>query len=240
MDSARRTGPLTEQDVHVWTIPWPDLADMARAVPLPPEEEARAARFVQEKHRLRYRVVRAVSRILIGRYLDSPPWSLPFEKNAFGKPSIGDNAGLHFGLSYAGNVALVALARQPVGIDIEQHIPLETDDLVGAYFSASEQTEYFRFPHHRRSDSFFHIWTQKEAYLKFRGIGISNGLDFFDVECDPDSAPRLVEDRSLSHHKSPHLPDVRFLPIHAPKGYSAVVATAPVVRLVTEYGFPIG
>src|SRR6476646_10134082 len=60
-------------------------------------------------------------REILSRYLDLPANELQFEANRHGKPRLASPEGeLAFNLSHSSSLALVAVARREVGVDVER------------------------------------------------------------------------------------------------------------------------
>ena len=47
-------------------------------------------------------------------------------------------------------------------------------------------------PPEQSERAFFHVWTRKEAFLKATGLGLSHGLERFEVSVPPDEPCRLL------------------------------------------------
>ena len=60
----------------------------------------------------------------------------------------------------------------PVGVDIQRVKETRQEKVAQRYFTADEQ-EYFKA---RGDDSFFILWTRKEAYAKYTGRGLNGEL----------------------------------------------------------------
>ena len=91
-----------------------------------------------------------------------------------GKPYIKDSP-VYFSLSHSGNYAAAAVSDFPVGIDIET--VGEIKDSVIKRVCSNEERAYIN---KTSRDSFYKIWTYKEAYLKMTGDGIGAGLKTID------------------------------------------------------------
>jgi 4'-phosphopantetheinyl transferase len=220
--------------VHVWRVP---LADPAAARALRPllddEERARADRFYREEHRVRFAVAHGWKRRILARYAGRPASSLRFVCGEHGKPSLaGDGAGdLHFNLSHSGDLALVAVARTPVGVDVERwDAEVEHLELAERFFSPSERGALRALAEDADAvvAGFFAAWSRKEAYLKATGHGISRGLHHFDVTLAPGVQARLLADRldpAATARWVMHALDV------APGYSAALVAAAPVAHV---------
>eukprot|EP01047_Picozoa_sp_COSAG01_P000710 COSAG01_NODE_14_length_41020_cov_40.702133_2_plen_227_part_00 len=120
----------------------------------------------------------------IAYHLDVDISEIKFERNKYGKPFIKNNL-IYFNLSHcAKHIAFCLSFMGPVGIDIE-NISRSIDflKLAKRYFHTSEFTYLSSLPSiedlHRE---FYLIWTQKEAYVKAIGRGISYGLNNFTVQ----------------------------------------------------------
>jgi len=102
---------------------------------------------------------------------------------------------IQFNLAHSDELALVAVSREPVGVDLERIDPgrCKDDRIVEQFFSPKEQREFREIPADRRSEAFFAGWTRKEAYLKATGCGLGTPLDTFSVTLDPDSTLLEVE-----------------------------------------------
>lgn len=204
MDSvAPATGPGTalpqfelSEAGHVWIGQLDDhVGDAWRSV-LSPAERTAADRFLAPLHRTRYAVAHGRLRQILGSYLGGTHYEGGFSIGAHGKPFLPGAPGLQFNLAHAGDRFAVAVSRHPVGVDIEAiDREVEVERIITSFFSETERTRLLDLPSADHLASFFHLWTQKEAYLKGRGDGVVFGLDHFDVEAAPDRPARLHADR---------------------------------------------
>lgn len=194
---------LGVRDAHVWRIQL-DVAhdmDFLRSV-LPPEEQARADRFVSAHHTRRFIIAYGIMRQILAGYLGALAADLRFGVGDHGKPFLElpthNVPTIEFNLSHSGSVALLAIARgRAIGVDVE-----EWDDRVQhlavseRFFSPVERDALRALDADGRViDGFFAAWSRKEAYLKATGRGITRGLHHFDVSLHPDAPAVLVADR---------------------------------------------
>lgn len=110
--------------------------------------------------------------------------------NRFGKPFLRDPYGLHFNCAHAGGWALCALARHPVGADIERSTG-RPDYTVLSVCHPDEARFVMSFEEPARTAAFYRFWTRKEAYLKALGTGLSRGLDSFSISESEDGSPSI-------------------------------------------------
>lgn len=195
----RDLAPLAAGEVHLWRVdlaPPPDRVDALRGL-LSDEERARADRFYFEIDRGRYVVAHAALRTLVARYLNRPEFTSEFLVGAHGKPFLPGGGALRFNLAHSRELGLIALALdREIGVDLEAvDAVTEIEEVAGHFFSPPECRALRRLAAARRREGFFHVWSQKEAYLKGRGDGVTLGLDHFDVAADPAQGAGLLEDR---------------------------------------------
>lgn len=178
---------LETRCIDVWLVDvteqWP-LADAAGS--LSPEERARAERFRFEHDRRHFIASHHALRSILGKYVAVEPGALQFVLNDYGKPSLMDDFNgdmVHFNLSHAGDLALVAVNRYfPVGIDIEFCKPLpELNELALGCLASCEAEAWSRIAPERQHNLFYQIWTLKEALLKGLGVGLWQGLEAITV-----------------------------------------------------------
>lgn len=153
---------------------------------LPEEEQARADRF----HFARDRAIHTVAHALLRRCLEAATgrrdWH--FRRNAFGKPELAEPAAgeLRFNLSHTRGLAACALAFGPeLGIDVEEidagNHEAGNDRLALArhVFAPAEHAFLAAQPPEKRAETFFLLWTGKEAVVKALGQGLSLSLADF-------------------------------------------------------------
>jgi phosphopantetheinyl transferase len=88
-------------------------------------------------------------REILGRYLGLPANELRFETSRHGKPRLASPEGeLAFNLSHSSSLALVAVARREVGVDVER---IRT----------------------KRPVDFYRRWADREARVKCLGTGLT-------------------------------------------------------------------
>jgi 4'-phosphopantetheinyl transferase len=140
-------------------------------------ERARAARFVVAEPRRQFAISRGALRLLLARHLARPPQALSFAAGAHGKPYVvvdGTPADVEFNVSHSAGCGLIAIARKPVGVDIE-FLGREADFCLVAkgVLTAAEQIALRQRAGDERALLFYRLWTQKEALIKAKGTGFA-------------------------------------------------------------------
>ena len=100
------------------------------------------------------------------------PLSYPINRTTEGKPYFDAPNAPHFSLSHTDGLAVAALADPTegrIGIDFEWLHPLDCDRIAARFFSEAELTSYQANP---TQDTFFALWTEKEARAKASGNGL--------------------------------------------------------------------
>lgn len=185
--------------VDLWILSERQLAtDPTFSQPvLSADEAAKAAGVRAEADRRRYALFRSALRRVLGSHLGIAPERVGLRAGAFGKPELcggAEAAGLGFNLSHSGEMLAIAVAPgMAVGVDIEHLRCLAARDrLLRRVMSPAEQERFARLPAAERSLAFWRAWTRKEAYLKGRGVGLSEPLAGVSVTFGPDEPPRLI------------------------------------------------
>lgn len=161
-------------DLYLWS-----LSERADPASLSSDEQARADRFVYDRHRHAYIAARVGLRERLGQILGASAVDVAFQYGPQGKPSIAD--GPCFNLSHSGDVACLAIhPTAPLGVDIEAFRSVE-DGIAERFFSPTEVAALHTLPAEDQRAGFFRCWTRKEAVIKALGGGLSIPLDAFDV-----------------------------------------------------------
>ena len=223
-------------EVHVWRagldLPsWP-LHSLAQV--LADDERARAEKMRSERDRTRFIAAHGLLRVILGRYLNTPPQALRFSSNHHGKPYLVSNTignpPLFFNMSHSHHMALYAIAPgREVGIDLEYIRPdMDYESIAERFFSPYEVSKLREVPAGQRSAAFFRCWTHKEAYVKARGVGLSLDLRLFDVSVSPEEPAAILGSREEG--QSTECWSLRDLP--AIEGYTGALAVEGNPRLM--------
>jgi 4'-phosphopantetheinyl transferase len=187
--SVNPTFLLDPGEVHVWLF---ELDNPGRYFPngelfLSEEETRRANHYRFVKDRQRFVARRSLLRQLLGQYCGIGPHEITYQTNQFGKPSLSSQP-FRFNLSACRNRVLIAITlEKEVGVDLEQvrRLP-ELARMAEQWFSPSERNGIHALAPEMKLDAFYHVWTQKEAFAKAHGEGLSMPLQDFSVSVDPD------------------------------------------------------
>ncbi len=183
---------LARQDVHVWScdLSRHESARAALAALLSTDEQNRAARFAFERDRHRFILSHGLLRVILARYVAEEPGHIQFETGPHGKPAVRSRSDtaqpIEFSLSHSGEYAIVAVATgRAVGVDVEVCRPdVDSLKLAQRFFAPGEAHQIAQAQGDGQQRMFYRYWTAKEAYLKGRGVGLSLGLDRFEVLFD--------------------------------------------------------
>ncbi|MEU9118040.1 4'-phosphopantetheinyl transferase superfamily protein [Streptomyces sp. NPDC048483] len=187
---------------------------------LSPAERARADAFRRQDDRDRYQVAHTALRRELSARLGTPPAEISFVRapcpscgGPHGRPSLPGHT-LHFSLSHAGDVVVLAYAQAPVGVDVEEYPTPVAAAEVGSRLHPRERAELAALPNDRRPEAFARCWTRKEAHLKGIGTGIAEGLS--DHYLGTGTRPAEIPGWHIRDLDDPLLP----------VGYAAAVAVA--------------
>ena len=173
--------------VDVW---WFDVRTIgigpAGIATLDDHERHRAEAFLFDTDRHRYRVAHVMLRRVLAAYQGTRPGELTFGREpcprcgrACGRPVLAAG-GPWFSLSHSGDVVLIAVARRPVGADVERAPAGCVCSLAGA-LHPDDAGVLARMPERARHEAVITCWVRAEAVLKCSGEGIAHGLGEFPV-----------------------------------------------------------
>lgn len=101
---------------------------------------------------------------------------LRFTKNKHGKPYLLNNKNVFYNISHTNNAFVVALSKEKIGVDIEKIRNIDLK-IANRFFTELEQKYILSSDY--KTKAFFELWTKKEAFLKYKGYGLSKPLYSF-------------------------------------------------------------
>jgi 4'-phosphopantetheinyl transferase len=166
--------PLHRIDLWWSALDWPKERLAAARGELDPDEKLRVERFTGETQRSRFVAAHAATRRVLARYVGVAPAALKIARDPcracgalHGKPRLANSGTVHFNASHSDALVAIAVAQQPVGVDVEPCARSTTladieDAVVGPWEPpAGDPAELLR------------IWVRKEAALKLTGLGLT-------------------------------------------------------------------
>lgn len=102
------------------------------------------------------------------------------------KPYFVSYPGCQFNVSHSGLWVVAAFDNAPVGIDIEQTVPIDLT-VANKFFAAEEVEQLENRPAVQRLPYFYRLWTLKESYIKANGKGLSIPLNSFCFDLTEDT-----------------------------------------------------
>lgn len=170
--------PLGRQEgVHVWQCLLSSMSMADRDGTLSLDELQRANQFHFPEDREHFVKCHGLLRSILNLYTKTDPSEITFGRGACGKPFITGSF-LKFNLSHSKDRMLCAVTmRCEVGVDIEYIQPsFDWKPVARIFFTAAEIQTIKSFPENFQVQTFFRIWTRKEALAKALGIGLSQKM----------------------------------------------------------------
>ena len=181
------------EEVHLWRFPLAAPDDSVGAANLSEEERRRAAAMQSDTARRSFVSSQSALRRVLSAYTGTPPGDIEFSRAAHGKPMLASRASsLEFNVSHSGDWGAIALARVPVGVDVEQIRPGRASPaLEKRFLTEGERAMLGRRAELDGDGAFFVVWCRKEAYLKATGFGLA--APFSRVDSSAALLPELDE-----------------------------------------------
>ena len=196
------------EKITVWIIGMAKHSRMLEAMnALPLPEQARARKYKKKEHGLWWAYVRSSTREILAKYCACAPTNIEFSESEFGKPFLDypNYSQLIFNVSHTQNIALVAVSqnsqtsinhkdvtegvnntnsadciKMALGVDIESVKPMSDMTMVASrFFSLKENAFLKNAATEQKLDTFYSIWTKKEALIKAHGKGLGIDLTAF-------------------------------------------------------------
>ena len=188
---------LDKRELHLWRVSLDrtreDLERLQKT--LSAAERAQCARFIRPEDGRRCIAARSALRVILGSYLGRNPRALSIVKAPSGKPLlVGPDSwfsdavrGIHFSLTYAGDVACIAVCRGlRIGVDLEQVRDVKGIAAISRGFLCQEERSLVlsRSGAERRR-AFFLVWTRREAASTALGVGLYNSFARYSLPAAP-------------------------------------------------------
>jgi len=142
------------------------------------EKRKEVNRFIRFEDALRSATAEVLVKYLVMEKVGA--LNVVFDKTDFGKPFLRDWPDLHFNISHSGKWVVCAMDDTPIGIDIEQILPIDLS-IAAAFFSDEEYHQILNRDGDERLFCFYDLWTLKESYLKAVGKGLFFPLNSFSI-----------------------------------------------------------
>jgi 4'-phosphopantetheinyl transferase len=221
---------LPDGTADVWWARKLDASDRHAGL-LDDTERERLARYRSEDDRQRFLTGCVLAKTVLARYTGRPVAGISFDRTCgqcgrpHGKPVLAGEGPAH-SVSHSGDLVAVAVARDPVGVDVEQldsrrraeGTASDPDALARMVLSGPEQAALAAIRPSSRARQFLVAWTRKEAVTKATGDGLS--VAFSDVIVAADHGPPRV--LSWPYPRDPAQVSLRDL--DAEPGYVAALA----------------
>lgn len=153
-------------------VPWREL--------LVPAECDRADQIRHEQTRADFVTARAHLRVILGQCLGVAPSHVVLRAAAQEKLFLADWQNpwrLKFNVSHSDGHILIALSRGlDIGVDVEFVRSLPDMDAVAREVMAHEERFLYDISAAKKPETFFRVWTRKEAILKAAGCGLQHSL----------------------------------------------------------------
>lgn len=186
-----------------------------------------ATRFYKLSDQIRAISTKYILKKIISYYLKLDHNLIQFFYNEFSKPFICceiNSISLQFNISHAGEfIALAFTCGAQIGIDIELYdCYFDQHSLAHHVFSIQELSKWQILSDQEKLDSFYHVWSCKEAILKGIGIGLAHMPNNISVTICPNIPPAILNFKDCKYEDDLNAWSIQKFNIQS--NYSAIYA----------------
>ena len=176
---------IEDNQVHVWQVRIDTSSFYPKdiSITLSEDELERSGKFKFQKDREHFILRHYQLRLILSKYCDCHPHEMKFRYNSFKKPFIFSPKckGIKFNISYSHDFMVVGLNKEKdIGIDIEKVHEIHDLETVAVNNFSSQELKILNDTLDK-TNTFFKIWTRKEAFIKATGKGMYYPLKSFCV-----------------------------------------------------------
>lgn len=192
---------LKENEIHIWVLNNQEILSPSFSPYLPyfSQEELRKLELMKSPlKREQFIKNRLALKLILAKYLHISPQEIFFDYTIKGKPFINQNinhSSIYFNLSHKNNYTIYTIALQNIGVDLEKIDKEVKIEKIAKRFFCKEEYEYLKkIKEEDKLESFFRIWTIKEAYFKLTGEGLSGGLNTIYIDIMTNNSFKINEE----------------------------------------------
>ena len=177
---------LTENNALIFTAYLPSMNQNLEKLwkPLSDQEKTQAEKFINKPLRDRYVMSHGLLRYLLSFYVGSKPHEIEYSVNQFGKPFLKEESyRVQFNMSHSKDYAAYIMVLDcQVGIDIEwKDKTINFEEISDLVLSPGEINSFHKLTPEGKFQTFYDIWTKKEAIVKAIGDGLSYPIKTIEI-----------------------------------------------------------
>lgn len=193
---------LQPKEVALWRVDLDDARWDSLEWLLDSGERIKAMQFHTDQLRGRSRRCRSALRCILSHHTGLSPSGLRLAANRFGKPELAGNR-VHFNVTHTEGWALIAVAGEPVGVDLEHALrpAIAIEEIAALACHPAEEASLQALGGIPANAALMRVWTHKEAYVKALGTGLRHALTAVRLAPAAGAACALVVDDSCGATK---------------------------------------
>ncbi|WP_247907366.1 4'-phosphopantetheinyl transferase family protein [Streptococcus anginosus] len=143
-------------------------------------------RYKKENDRINYATTKAVVNLLFSRIEKLKYQEIRWQYGKYNKPYIENKGKIKFNISHTKGCSIVTFSRNNIGVDIENlKRNIDYSEIKNNFFMNSEKILTL--------NDFYKHWVSKEAYLKYKGVGLTQSLESVEVIDENDNVVKVVD-----------------------------------------------
>lgn len=151
---------------------------------IPSDEKYKIERFKVMEDRKRSLYGKLLIRYIASIHMGISNKNIKIINNDYGKPYFKEGRCNHFNISHSGKWVIGAYSTQEIGVDIEVLTQVALEDMQQC-FTPAEYIQIQKLQGYKRLEGIFELWTLKESYIKWKGMGLTIPLSTFSFELGP-------------------------------------------------------
>jgi hypothetical protein len=143
-------------------------------------------KYKKENDRINYAATKAIVNMLFSRIEKLKYQEIRWQYGKYNKPYIENKGKIKFNISHTIECSIVTFSRNNIGVDIENlKRNIDYSEIKNNFFMNSEKILTL--------NDFYKHWVSKEAYLKYKGVGLTQSLESVVVVDESDNVVKIID-----------------------------------------------
>lgn len=143
-------------------------------------------KYKKENDKINYSITKAIVNLFFSKVKKVNYQEIKWQHGTYNKPYIRNHLGINFNISHTTGCSIVTFSRNNIGVDIENlKRNIDYSEIKNNFFMNSEKILTL--------NDFYKHWVSKEAYLKYKGVGLTQSLESVEVIDENDSVVKVID-----------------------------------------------